>query len=75
MFASTLKNGDTNMSTTVPDPSLTVDEFCAAEKVSRSQLYKDWNRGTGPRFYYNGTRRIISAEARREWRRERESAK
>ena len=60
--------------TTVPDPSLTVDEFCAAEKVSRSQLYKDWNRGTGPRFYYNGTRRRISEESRREWRRARESA-
>jgi len=59
---------------TADDPSQTVDQFCAAEQISRSQLYKDWNRGTGPRFFYNGTRRRISAEARREWRQARESA-
>ena len=56
----------------VTDPSLTVNEFCAAEKIGRTRLYQDWKQGKGPRFFYNGTRRRISAEARQEWRRKRE---
>jgi hypothetical protein len=61
-----------NKKTSVPDASLTVAEFCAAEKICRTRLYQDWKQGTGPRFFYNGTRRRISAEARKEWRRQRE---
>jgi hypothetical protein len=60
-----------SLKTTVPDPSLTVDEFCAAEKICRTRLYKDWSEGQGPRFFFNGNRRRISAEARKEWRRKR----
>jgi predicted DNA-binding transcriptional regulator AlpA len=50
------------------DQSLTINEFCAVEKLSRSQLYKLWHEGRGPRFYKIGNRPRISSEARREWR-------
>jgi hypothetical protein len=51
------------------DASLTVAEFCAAEKISRSMLYQLWAEGKGPRTFFVGTKRLISAEARQEWRR------
>lgn len=51
------------------DASLTIAEFCAAEKVSRSKLYLMWAEGKGPRWFMIGTTRRISAEARRDWRR------
>ena len=35
----------------VPDASLTIDEFCQAEKISRSMLYRAWSEGWGPKFY------------------------
>ena len=56
------------------DPSYTVDELAKAERMSRSMVYKLWQQGQGPRFYYNGNRRRITEEARREWQREREAA-
>ena len=55
------------------DASLTIAEFCAAEKVSRSKLYLLWAEGKGPRWFNIGTNRRISHEARQEWRREREA--
>jgi predicted DNA-binding transcriptional regulator AlpA len=57
----------------VDDPSLKVNEFCAAERISRSALYKLWNEGRGPRFFYIGATRRISHEVRVEWRRKREA--
>ncbi len=53
----------------------TIQEFCEAHRVSRSQLYKLWKQGVGPRFFYAGTKVIISFEAATDWRREREAAK
>jgi len=50
------------------EPSHTIAEFCAVEKLSRSQLYKLWRQGKGPRFYKIGNRPRISPEARLEWR-------
>ena len=55
------------------DRSYTINEFCTAEKISRSQLYEDWRDDKGPRFYWNGKHRRISHEARVEWRRRREA--
>jgi predicted DNA-binding transcriptional regulator AlpA len=57
----------------VPDPSLTITEFLAVEKMCRSMLYKLWSEGKGPRSFTIGTKRLISAEARLEWRRAREA--
>ena len=55
------------------DPSYTVDEFCEAERLSRGALYGLWRIGKGPRFYRNGTRRIITHRARLDFQREREA--
>jgi hypothetical protein len=58
----------------VNDPSLTVDQFCRAENISRSMLYRAWAEGWGPKFYWVGTsRRIITHSSRLEWQREREA--
>jgi len=49
------------------EPSYTVDEFCAAERISKTNLYEDWKQKQGPRFYFNGIRRIIPHSARLEY--------
>jgi hypothetical protein len=56
-----------------PEASLTIDEFCKAEKISRSMLYRAWSEGWGPRFYRVGVTRRITYRARLEWQRERET--
>jgi hypothetical protein len=58
----------------VNDPSLTVDQFCRAENISRSMLYRAWAEGWGPRFYKVGVTRRITHRARLEWQHERETA-
>ena len=55
------------------EPSYTVDEFCAAERISRVTLYAMWKQGHGPRFYFNGRCRRITHAARIEWQREMEA--
>jgi hypothetical protein len=55
------------------DPTYTIDEFCEAERISRSKLYLLWGEGKGPRWFKVGSARRISHEARTEWRRARES--
>jgi predicted DNA-binding transcriptional regulator AlpA len=57
-----------------PDASLTIAEFCQAEKISRSMLYRAWSEGWGPKYYRVGVTRRISHRARLEWQREREAA-
>jgi hypothetical protein len=52
----------------VSDPSLTIGEFCRAEKLSRSKLYLLWAEGKGPRWFNIGSHKRISHEARTEWR-------
>jgi hypothetical protein len=44
----------------INDPTLTVDEFCAAERISKAQLYLDWKKGQGPDYFMNGKCRRIS---------------
>ncbi len=56
-----------------PDRSLTIDDFCRAEKISRSMLYRAWSEGWGPKFYRIGVTRRITYRARLEWQREREA--
>jgi hypothetical protein len=51
-----------------PGGSTTINEFCALERTSRTQLYKLWAEGRGPGFYYNGNRRRIPDEERVAWR-------
>jgi hypothetical protein len=49
----------------VPDyqPTYTINEFCEAERISRSLLYKLWDQGAGPRFHRVGSRWL-----HQEWR-------
>jgi len=47
--------------------SLTIDEFCAAEKISRPFFYKLEGQGRAPRTYHIGRVRRISHESRAEW--------
>ena len=56
------------------ETSYTINEFCRAERISRSLLYRAWREGWGPRFHLVGSHKRISPEARREWRQEREVA-
>lgn len=42
----------------------TIQEYCAAEKVSRSTLYLEWSRGEGVEFFRRGNKIFISHEAR-----------
>lgn len=57
----------------ITDPSYTVKEFCAAERISRTTLYKAWAEGWGPQFYWVGTTRRITHQARVAWQRARET--
>jgi hypothetical protein len=54
------------------ESSYTIDEFCKAERISRSMFYKLRSQGKAPRLFNAGTAVRISPEARREWRRKRE---
>jgi hypothetical protein len=63
-----------NDSTLPPfEPTYSVSTFCAAEHISRVQLYEFWKQGKGPRFYLNGRCRRITHAARLDWQREREA--
>ena len=57
-----------------PGASLTIAEFCASEKISRSLFYKLVRQGEGPRMMHVGSHKRISAAALHDWRREREAA-
>jgi len=49
------------------EPSYSVDEFCIAERIGKVRLYEEWKDGVGPRYYWNGNRRIIPHSARLEY--------
>lgn len=50
-----------------------VDEFCESHGICRATAYNLWRQGIGPRFMLVGKRRLITAEAAADWRREREA--
>jgi hypothetical protein len=45
-----------------------VCEWCDRNSVSRTQLYKLWHQGRGPRFFWLGKQKRISIEADIAWR-------
>ncbi len=51
----------------------TIVEFCIAHRISRAGFYNLLKSGTAPRVMKVGARRLISAEAAAEWRRQMES--
>jgi hypothetical protein len=52
----------------------TLDQFCERNGFSRSMFYKLKAQGLAPAVFNVGTRVMISKEASRAWRREREKA-
>jgi len=52
--------------------AFTIEEFCAAHRLSPSMYFKLKAAGEGPREMHVGARRLISYEAASVWRRERE---
>jgi len=50
--------------------AFTIDEFCAAHRLSPDMYFKLRKNGRGPREMKVGTRRMISAEAAARWRRQ-----
>jgi predicted DNA-binding transcriptional regulator AlpA len=52
--------------------ALSIPQFCARNNISRSFFYKLKKRGKAPRTMDVDGRRIISPEAERDWRLERE---
>jgi len=51
-----------------------IDEFCAANRISRSMYYKLRSQGRAPREMKIGARAIISNEAEADWHRRMEVA-
>jgi predicted DNA-binding transcriptional regulator AlpA len=50
------------------DESFTINEFCTAEKISRTFFYKLQSQGKAPQTYPIGSNRRISREAYLAWR-------
>jgi hypothetical protein len=55
------------------DASQTISEFCTSEKISRAKYFALRREGRGPREMRDGKWVRITAEARRDWQRERET--
>src|SRR6266852_6227876 len=47
--------------------AMSVEEWCAARRLSRAMFYKLLRQGKGPQTYLVGTRRFISHEADAAW--------
>jgi hypothetical protein len=54
--------------------SLTIDQWCARRKLSRSKAYQLWRTGRGPQRHYIGDAVRISDESDRAWLAEMEAA-
>jgi predicted DNA-binding transcriptional regulator AlpA len=54
--------------------SLTIAEWCAHRRVSRSMFYKLDAEGLAPRTHNVGVKRLISPQADADWLRQREAA-
>jgi hypothetical protein len=51
------------------DPAVyNVARFCDSHEISRTHLYRLWREGRGPRFFWLGDQKRITAEAAAEWR-------
>lgn len=54
--------------------AFSIPEFCALHRISRPYFYKMLKTGLAPRTMMLGGRRLVSAEAAADWRREREAS-
>jgi hypothetical protein len=67
-------DGQASAETVGDEPSMTINEFCSSQRISRAFFYVMRKEGWGPRLMHVGGTVRISPEARRDWRREREAA-
>jgi predicted DNA-binding transcriptional regulator AlpA len=54
--------------------AFSISEFCRLHGICRASFYNAIKRGDAPRLMRVGSRRLVSAEAAADWRREREAA-
>ncbi|MDN4982227.1 hypothetical protein QY049_03175 [Bradyrhizobium sp. WYCCWR 13022] len=59
---------------TIEADALSIDEFCARHRISRTLFYKLKSEGLTPATFKLGARVLISREAAVSWRRARENA-
>ena len=58
---------------TSTQPSLTINEWCALRRVSRSMFYQLDKQGLAPRTHNAGVKRLISPQADANWLAQREA--
>lgn len=63
----TTKRVHTKRTAPGPDDSLSVAEFCAAERFSAPKYYELKRKGLGPVEYRDGKLIRITAQSRRDW--------
>jgi predicted DNA-binding transcriptional regulator AlpA len=54
--------------------AFTIVEFCHLHRISRATFYNMVKAGVAPRVMVVGGRKLVSAEAAADWRKEREKA-
>lgn len=59
--------------TAIEPDALSIDEFCARHRISRTLFYKLKSEGLMPATFKLGSRVLISREAATAWRRAREA--
>jgi predicted DNA-binding transcriptional regulator AlpA len=64
---------DTQETSTVLEPTLTIADFCRSEKISRAFYYKLQRTGQGPKTFNIGAMVRITPDAVRQWRAAREA--
>jgi hypothetical protein len=75
LTSSTQPSGQHNRGPPLDEPAvMSVPEFCAWAKISRSTLYAMWTEGAGPRFFKAGTATRISRQSAAKWLLDREAA-
>lgn len=54
--------------------TFSISDFCTAHSISRGLFYRAIKEGWAPRMMKLGRRRVISAEAAADWRKQREGS-
>lgn len=47
--------------------SYTVQQLCQAVGISRATLYEQWKKGSGPKYFHVGKRRLVTHDSANEW--------
>lgn len=66
------KSTESHSRSSIEPDAFSIDEFVERHRICRASLYNLWKAGLGPKFFWAGTRRLISRESAALWRAERE---